>query len=292
MKSHDTQTSGRTEAYSVTISSSTGTAARQFRLSVNRVRALLIAAGILALAGILSVAFLGHLLSETRAAQSLRAENTVLRRQLGRLSDIEERLAVLDSTRRSVLRVVGVEEPEIGPVRELLQEPRGDAQNGTYTIPEPGAEPVLEDLERIQEVLTVIPVPGPLTRGYGPVSESGIFHLGIDVAGQTGAPILAAGEGIVTFVGFDEVFGNVLVLAHGPRLATMYGHASRIMVRVGDFVTAGEKVGEVGNTGRSTAPHLHFEVHWDDKAVNPALVYDLDAGRETSGREESATAVR
>ena len=91
----------------------------------------------------------------------------------------------------------------------------------------------------------------------------------------------AAGEGVVTFVGSDPVFGNVLVIGHGPRLATMYGHASRVLVRVGDYVTAGQAVAVVGSTGRSSAPHLHFEVQWDGRAVDPGRA--LAAWEEAGG---------
>ena len=69
------------------------------------------------------------------------------------------------------------------------------------------------------------------------------------------------------------VFGVVLVIAHTSRISTMYGHNFEVSVRVGDFVSMGQKVAEVGSTGQSSAPHLHLEVQWDGGAIDPTLVF-------------------
>lgn len=263
----------RREYYTITISSTTGSGVSQFRIPRPWLRLL---AGLLAVTVVLLLASLiafGHLLSRARSAEGLRQENEGLRRQLTQLAQIERRLAALDSTRVAMLRVVGVESPKIGVAAETGHEPRQDEPGGGYAALSPGPEPVLEECDAIRAALPREPIIGPYTRGFGPLREVGIFHTGSDIAGRTGASVVAAGEGIVSFVGSDRVFGNVLVIAHNPRLSTMYGHATRILVRVGDFVMAGQAVAEVGNTGRSSAPHLHFEVQWDGRSVDPGLVF-------------------
>ena len=117
------------------------------------------------------------------------------------------------------------------------------------------------------------------------MGDTGIFHTGIDIAGETGAGVFAAGEGIVSFTGFHETFGLVLVIAHAPGVETVYGHNSQILVQVGDFITRGQVVAEVGNTGTSTAPHLHFEVHWRSRAIDPLLILP---GANTPDREDQS----
>jgi len=266
-------TPGRREFYSVTITSTRRSGVTQFRIS----RTL---AGLAAWAGILLVVVnvaglivLGHLLQRARASGELLEDNHNLRGQLAQLVAMEQRLAALDSMRVAVLRAVGVEETERPPASEVSLDGGSDDPAAAYRLAGPGPDPVWEDLEVIRATLTRMPMAGPRTRGFGPLGDDGIFHTGNDIAGQTGAAIMAAGDGIVSFVGADKVFGNVLVVAHGPRLSTMYGHASRILVGVGDFVSAGEVVARAGSTGRSTAPHLHFEIQWDGKSIDPSLVF-------------------
>jgi murein DD-endopeptidase MepM/ murein hydrolase activator NlpD len=285
-----TGTADRREYYSVTITSTLGSGVTQFRVPRMLVIVLAWSATMLVVATLVGLVLFGHFLNEARTAGTLRQENLSLKRQLAQLGAIEQRLAVLDSMRVAVLRVVGVEEPENMPASEPPQERSGDDADGEYRMVGPGPEPVLEDLDTIRAALTRTPMAGPRTRGFGPIGDDGIFHTGNDIAGQTGAPVVAAGDGIVSFVGSDKVFGNVLVIAHGPRLSTMYGHASRILVRVGDFVTAGQVVAEAGSTGRSTAPHLHFEIQWDGKSIDPGLVFTKWQGTGTPERAESGSA--
>jgi murein DD-endopeptidase MepM/ murein hydrolase activator NlpD len=84
-----------------------------------------------------------------------------------------------------------------------------------------------------------------------------------------GAPIHAAAGGRVSFVGLKSGYGNVVEVTHGNGMMTRYAHMSRFAARVGQEVSAGEVIGHIGNTGRSTGPHLHFEVHINGRAVNP-----------------------
>ncbi len=266
-------TGERREYYSVTITSTARSGVTQFRLSRTLVRVAVAAAAVLVVMNVAGLVLFGHLLHRARSSGELIQDNHKLRSQLAQLGIMEQRLATLDSMRVAVLRVVGVDVPESVPASEQGQERGAVESAGEYRVTGPGPEPVLEDLDAIRAVLTRIPMAGPRTRGFGPLGEEGIFHTGNDIAGQTGAAVAAAGEGVVSFVGSDKVFGNVLLISHNPRLSTMYGHASRILVKVGDFVNAGEIVARAGSTGRSTAPHLHFEVLWDGRSIDPALVF-------------------
>jgi murein DD-endopeptidase MepM/ murein hydrolase activator NlpD len=89
----------------------------------------------------------------------------------------------------------------------------------------------------------------------------GRLHAGVDMAGPNGAPIVAAGAGVVTAAGAASGYGNAVLIDHGNGYLTHYGHMSVITVQVGQRVTAGQQIGDEGSTGHSTGPHLHFEVH-------------------------------
>jgi len=109
----------------------------------------------------------------------------------------------------------------------------------------------------------------PVT-GYTVVRGFSSFHSGIDLAKPIGSPVVAAGTGTIIFAGWsDWGYGNSIVIAHTPGLMTLYGHLSQINVRCGQSVTRGELIGEVGSTGNSTGPHLHFEIRVGQVPVDP-----------------------
>jgi murein DD-endopeptidase MepM/ murein hydrolase activator NlpD len=96
------------------------------------------------------------------------------------------------------------------------------------------------------------------------------MHAGVDFAAPIGTPIYAAAGGVVVSAEMHSVYGNAVTIDHGNDLTTLYAHASRINVKPGDIVKKGQKIAEVGTTGRSTGPHLHFEVHVKGQAQNPS----------------------
>jgi murein DD-endopeptidase MepM/ murein hydrolase activator NlpD len=112
-----------------------------------------------------------------------------------------------------------------------------------------------------------------ITSGFGyrhdPFNGRAAMHSGIDFKGAMGSPIFAAAEGRVTFAGRKGGYGNAVEVTHANGMLTRYAHLSRIDVRPGQMVAAGATLGGLGSTGRSTGPHLHFEVRINDRAVNP-----------------------
>lgn len=112
-----------------------------------------------------------------------------------------------------------------------------------------------------------------ISSGFGyradPFSGGAAFHAGLDFRGPVGAPIHAAAKGVVTFAGVQQGYGNCIEVSHGNGLMTRYAHMSGFRARIGQQVNAGDVIGLIGNTGRSTGPHLHFEVRVNGKAVNP-----------------------
>ena len=124
----------------------------------------------------------------------------------------------------------------------------------------------------------------PLRKGYyfssydgwrkNPFSGRRTFHNGIDMAIAKGTPVYAALDGRVSSTGWDNVYGNYVKVAHHSGYVTMYAHLSKITTKKGAYVTTSTKIGEVGSTGQSTGPHLHFTVYKNGRTTNPALLWN------------------
>ena len=136
----------------------------------------------------------------------------------------------------------------------------------------------LARMEALDRSLAGIPQYRPanvemLTSSYGvrrdPFTGAAAMHSGLDFRGPIGAPIYAAAKGKVSYVGQRSGYGNVVEISHGNGLVTRYAHMSRFASRVGQEVAPGDVIGAIGSTGRSTGPHLHFEVRINGRAVNP-----------------------
>ncbi|MDE2433796.1 MAG: M23 family metallopeptidase [Burkholderiales bacterium] len=118
------------------------------------------------------------------------------------------------------------------------------------------------------------PVDGPTSSGFGfrsdPFTHRTALHTGLDFPGPIGTPIMAAAGGVVLYAGPHPEYGQLVELDHGNGLVTRYGHVSKFWVKQGDLVRRGQKIAEMGSTGRSTGPHLHFEVLVEGVQQNPA----------------------
>ena len=122
-------------------------------------------------------------------------------------------------------------------------------------------------------VPSVWPTRGWVTSDFGvrldPYTSERVMHAGLDIAGPHGKEVIAPSDGIVVFAGVDGGYGNVLVIDHGYGIKTRYGHLSAVKVKAGEKVKRGQIIAALGNTGRSTGPHLHYEVRVNGIAQNP-----------------------
>ncbi len=118
-----------------------------------------------------------------------------------------------------------------------------------------------------------IPVDGWVTSAYGirmsPLTGEKGYHRGIDIAAPVGTPIYAPAGGVVTFSGKKEGFGNVVMISHGQGVVTVYAHNAQNLAKAGQVLSQGDQLGTVGNTGRSTGPHVHYEVWVNGRVVDP-----------------------
>lgn len=115
---------------------------------------------------------------------------------------------------------------------------------------------------------------GVLYSGFG--IRQGVRHDGIDLGAPEGTPVRAAGDGEVIYVGSDKAFGNLVILRHDDRLVTVYAHNQQVLVAIGQRVKRGQVIAQLGQTGRSEGPHLHFEVREGSRAVDPVLYLPAD----------------
>ena len=133
---------------------------------------------------------------------------------------------------------------------------------------------LFEERMRGLMVPSATPVDGPVGSGFGfrsdPITGRTALHTGLDFPAEPGTPIRAAAGGVVLELGAHPEYGQTLELDHGNMLTTLYAHLRRALVKPGDIVRRGQVIAEVGNTGRSTGPHLHFEVLLQGVPQNPA----------------------
>jgi len=138
-----------------------------------------------------------------------------------------------------------------------------------------------KQLDWLQTLPTGVPIQGDyrVSSGFGirndPFTGGLAMHEGLDFTAMSGTTVVATAKGTVTRSGWDFGYGNVVEVQHAEGFATRYAHLSKRLVQVGDTVERGGLLGEVGSTGRSTGPHLHYEVFIKDRVINPALVFPL-----------------
>jgi murein DD-endopeptidase MepM/ murein hydrolase activator NlpD len=117
------------------------------------------------------------------------------------------------------------------------------------------------------------PAKGWVTSGFGvrksPFSDGNKMHCGLDIAARTGTPVLAPADGVVKRVGTAPDYGKMVVIDHGYGYQTLYAHNSKLFVKVGQRVKRGDQIAAIGNTGRSTGSHLHYEVHLNGVPIDP-----------------------
>jgi murein DD-endopeptidase MepM/ murein hydrolase activator NlpD len=190
-----------------------------------------------------------------------------------------------DPERNLAIGPVGSPEPETlpaGPVPAAEQSAK--ALPGKLGSLEADAARSEQSLRQLQEYFddqrsllastpSIWPTRGWVTSDFGtridPYSDDRKMHEGLDVATPHGQPVASPSDGVVVFSGVEGGYGKVLVIDHGYGVKTRYGHLSETTVRVGDRVKRGTKIGAVGNTGKSTGPHLHYEVRVNGIPENP-----------------------
>lgn len=155
---------------------------------------------------------------------------------------------------------------EVEPVepKPIQQSESGQAQD---------IEKIAEQVKNLATTPSIWPTSGEVTSGFGwrnsPWGDGSELHPGIDIANSMGTPIFATADGVVVQCGWSGGYGNIVQIDHGNGIETIYGHNSRIVVNPGQSVKKGQVISYLGSTGRSTGPHVHYEVRVNGTAVDP-----------------------
>ncbi|MBS4073090.1 M23 family metallopeptidase [Algoriphagus aquatilis] len=143
-------------------------------------------------------------------------------------------------------------------------------------------EKYLEEFKRtISNTPIGSPIEGRITSSFGIRSnpffgEKRESHKGLDISARHGSPVRCTADGKVVFAGYKGDYGKLVIISHGGDYETLYGHLSEILVKEGQEVKANTFIGKVGSTGRSSGPHLHYEIHKNDKKINPKTFINVN----------------
>jgi len=283
--------------YTIILVPDARSAFRKIRVPVRLVRAVPRAAGAVALALTALLVHYAWLSCQVSELDAVRLENAVLSERTHRygesLGDLESRITGLRSSITKLAVMSGLEQTLPGADGVV-----GGVGGGTGVDPDPPSRDPdvtlpalsrrLSDLAtRSQRIETfyadqtallshtpsVWPVRGYFSSGFGsrvdPFTGGKDFHPGIDISAPLGTKAVAPADGVVLAVGRRGAYGLAIIIDHGYGIITRYGHLERFNVRAGQRVRRGDVIGFVGSTGRSNAPHLHYEVWLDDKTQNP-----------------------
>ncbi|MFI5234844.1 MAG: M23 family metallopeptidase [Gemmatimonadales bacterium] len=144
------------------------------------------------------------------------------------------------------------------------------------------AESLASHSQRLEALPSIMPTHGWLTSAFSAMRAHPILHInrpheGIDISAPMGAPIEAPANGVITSAGWENGYGNVVIIDHGYGIVTKFAHCSKLLVRAGQRVHRGDRIALVGNTGLATGPHMHYEVHVNGKPVDPLRYVMPDA---------------
>ncbi len=220
----------------------------------------IIGGGVVIVVGIvLFFSFYGRVLTRAAMTEQVLKENRDLKRYYYKVQLLEQNLIQAREVVNRMVELAGIEYefPELpddstlfagigSPVHSVV--PRSSGAD--WTLP------------------AGLPIEGFITQEFH-VDDDGHYHPGVDIAAAVGTPVLATGSGVVDEVGFDTTYGYVVVIKHNDSISSVYAHNDKILVREGQEVLVGSRIALSGNTGRSTAPHLHYEIRLHGKPIDP-----------------------
>jgi murein DD-endopeptidase MepM/ murein hydrolase activator NlpD len=229
----------------------------------------------------------GELVYRILARKSLVQENEKLKRYNARVVELEKELKEYRNFVNKVASLAGVKyeggaskqlayllekaEPED---KEITSQPedmmdQGISPNGEGLI-KASLNPIEANPDSLKRLPSGVPVDGWVTKGFSPNDpQLGGGHPGVDFAAKIGTKVKATADGKVVFAGWDDVYGNVVMIDHGNDYITYYGHNLKVLVKVGDTVHRGDGIALSGSSGRSSAPHLHYEIKKNGVAIDP-----------------------
>lgn len=238
------------KGYSILITPDDSTSSRHYYVGKKSI--ILLSVIIISVVVIAIIAAFSYTSVYVRAmeVEMLRRRNAQLEKEFAKVEEIREALQIAEANNRKIKVMLGIEKtPE--PVEPSI----------TEISPNYSEIQVLTDLQ--ENIPSLLPTMGQVSRDFGP------GHYGIDIAAPQFSPVIAAASGIVNGTGWDSLYGNYVVVEHNQNYSTFYGHLNSVAVLDGGRVNGGQVIGTVGSTGKSTSPHLHYEVRFRNEPVDP-----------------------
>jgi murein DD-endopeptidase MepM/ murein hydrolase activator NlpD len=218
------------------------------------------AIGVLSLTGIAS-SYMRMLLKVSRYNE-LRTQKDELKNRYSRLEQVAQERDIQVASLGSLAS-------EVSSLYGLKSDPTLEAGSSDH-VQDAQVSVSLDRLYALKDTaLSGAAVTGSFGERIDPFNGEGAFHRGIDISASYGQPVLAPADGVVTFADFMGGYGRAIALDHGHGISTRYGHLASYAVVPGQYVRRGDTIGYVGLSGRSTGPHLHYEVRINDTPVNP-----------------------
>ena len=259
------------QGYTVMVHRDGALSSRQWRVSLLWARAIVTTAAALALALLLLAVLYGPTVSAAAKVPWLSRENARLRTENARVTELARRLDEAEARYEHLRSMLGADVP-IPDLPEDWSARVGETR--LYVAPPmlaraPSAPPEVEEEGLSLPRRWPLAVPSYRTRGLVQGDPSAESHAGLDLAVPVGSDVHAAGGAVVRQIGIDTAYGQFVLLAHADGYESMYGHLSRILVTRNAVVRSGQVIGLSGNTGRSSAPHLHFEIRRNGRSIDP-----------------------
>jgi len=233
---------------------------RRFRLPVWLFRTLYIFIAAVLLAPFVYALLYFHIISLAARAGQLAEENESLRRYQYKVQVLEQSLLETRRLAAQMAMMAGLDSALMADLYggdERSAESSADIRPGSLSRTLPPTSPIPDGL----------PATGFITRGFSDLP--GKRHDGVDIAIPEGAPVFSTAFGEIVYAGYDSAYGNMVIIRSSDSIETVFGHNSRLLVQIGDTVFASQRIAMSGNTGQSSAPHLHYEIRLNGKAINP-----------------------
>lgn len=239
------------KGYSIVTTATDSGNSRYLFLSKRLLNLILIMVAVIVI--IVAVAAFNYLRVYYRAleVEMLRRRNTELEQEFAKIEEIKRNLEIAEMNSQKIKVMLGIEKTPT-PVQLTLNEvkPNYSEQVNTY-------------FEKEENIPSLLPATGQISRNFT------VGHEGIDIAAPRFSPIIATASGAVSDVGWDSLYGNYVVITHDENYSTFYGHLNSFNAKKDDRVSGGSIIGTVGSSGKSTSPHLHYEIRFRGRPVDP-----------------------
>jgi murein DD-endopeptidase MepM/ murein hydrolase activator NlpD len=235
---------------SIVVTPTSSQNARHFFFTNNQLKLILV--GLIFLGAIIVWAAISYARVSYKAleAVALKRRNQEIEKEFAKILEIKKQLELAESETQKIKIMLGVEKTP------LAVQPNLNNLNQNATPPEDSAA-------QSENIPSILPTMGQISKKFG------ADHEGVDIAAPLFAPVLAAAGGSVKAAGWDSVYGNYVIIEHSKNYTTFYGHLNSVAPKQGQTVSGGKIIGTVGSSGKSTSPHLHYEVRFQGKAIDP-----------------------